>query len=201
MVLSHVTVETNRVSYIRALNFPRVSILQPEVRNFNLVTILDLLLEDSVFVSNTVTPSRNLKSGERVKEASGKAAKTTVSESGISLLFVEIFHLVADVHHGAFELIFHINVNKGVLHVSTHQKFEREVVHALAVFGCVEFVSIIPRLDQAISDGVGSGLVSTELIEVETSTCQGVLNVVDDLTLDGLVVGAKIGAHELPHLI
>ena len=60
---------------------------------------------------------------------------------------------------------------------------------------------IIPRLEKSISDSVGRGLVSTKVIEIESSTRQSVLNVVHDLPLDGSPVVAKIRAHELPHLI
>ena len=60
---------------------------------------------------------------------------------------------------------------------------------------------IIPRLKESISDGVSGGLVCAKVIEIESCTRQCVLNVVHDLPLDGCPVSAKIGAHELPHLI
>ena len=60
---------------------------------------------------------------------------------------------------------------------------------------------IIPRLEESISDSIGRGLVSTKVIEIESSTRQRVLNVVHDLPLDGCPVSTKIRAHELPHLI
>ena len=45
-------------------------------------------------------------------------------------------------------------------------------------------IGVVPRLDQTISDGVCSGLVGTLVIEIEASSSQSVLDVVDDRALN-----------------
>jgi hypothetical protein len=44
---------------------------KPIVRDLYLVTIYELLLEDTVVISYTITPSWNLKSSKGIKETSG----------------------------------------------------------------------------------------------------------------------------------
>jgi len=65
----------------------------------------------------------------------------------------------------------------------------------------MELLRVVPGLDQAITDGVRRGLISTLIIKVEASSGESVLNVVDDGSLNGAFVGTDIASHELPHLL
>jgi hypothetical protein len=51
------SVKVNFILDIHTLNFPRVSVTQPVIRHLNLEAIFNDLLEDSIIVSYTVTPS------------------------------------------------------------------------------------------------------------------------------------------------
>ena len=62
-------------------------------------------------------------------------------------------------------------------------------------------VSIIQLLDQAISHRVSCSLVGVEVLEVETSQAQCVLNVIHDLLLDRSAVSSEIGTHEVPEVL
>lgn len=64
----------------------------------------------------------------------------------------------------------------------------------------MELLCIIPGLDQSISNGESTCLISSEVIEIESSSSKSVLDVVDNLSLNRLLIGAKVGLHELPHL-
>ena len=59
----------------------------------------------------------------------------------------------------------------------------------------VESLGIVPRLDKTISDSESSSLVGAEIVEVETSSSKGVLDVVDDLPLDGGLVALHVSGH------
>ena len=194
------TKESDLVLHVLSLDFPWVSVVQPKIRNFDLVAIFDHLLENSIFIPDTVTPSWDLKGSKRVNKASGESSETTVSEGGIALLLIQLFEIVSHVHEGISEIAFKIGVNKGILESSSHQEFERKVVNPLAVVVVVELLSIVPRLDEPISDSVSSGLVSTEVVKVKSSSSKGVLNMVNNLSLDGLLVVSEVRLHELPHL-
>ena len=55
-------VEVNFILDIDALYFPGIAITQPEVRNFDLMSILDYLFEDAIVVADAISPSRVVKS-------------------------------------------------------------------------------------------------------------------------------------------
>ncbi len=59
----------------------------------NLLSINDLLLEDSVVVSDAITVRRHGQRGHRVQETSGKSSKSTVSEASIGLHVLELFDI------------------------------------------------------------------------------------------------------------
>lgn len=68
---------------------PRIEI-KPVVRHLHLVTIDDLLLEDTVSVTQTISPSRVVQGRKTVKEASSEPSKTTVTQSSIMLLLNDV---------------------------------------------------------------------------------------------------------------
>ena len=65
--------------------FPGVEV-EPVIRNLDLISIHNFLLEDTVSVAKPISPRRIVQSGHTVKEACRKSAKTTVSESSVVLL-------------------------------------------------------------------------------------------------------------------
>ena len=60
--------------------------VQPVIRNLDLISIHNFLLEDTVSVAKSISPCRIVQSSHTVKEARRKSAKSTVSESSIVLL-------------------------------------------------------------------------------------------------------------------
>ncbi len=64
------TVETNFIIDIQARNFPRISEIEPIIREFHLITIDNFLSEDSVSVTDTVTPSWVVHCGQGIHETS-----------------------------------------------------------------------------------------------------------------------------------
>ena len=56
----------NVVDHVTAFNFPRITLLEPEVRNLNLLAVLDLLLEDTEVIPDAVAPCWNLQCCQRV---------------------------------------------------------------------------------------------------------------------------------------
>ena len=71
----------------------------------------------------------------------------------------------------------------------------------MAIVCRVEFVGVIPGLEEPVTNGICSCLVSAEVIEVKSSPGESILDMVHDLPLDRLDVTAKIGTHKLPHLL
>lgn len=75
---------------------PRVKV-EPVVWNFDLVSINDFLLENSVSVSETVAPSGEVEGGQTVKETSGETSKTTVTQRSIVLLLNDVFNSESEI--------------------------------------------------------------------------------------------------------
>ena len=201
LVLVGDTIESNLVSDILSLNLPWVSVVKPKIRNFSLVTILDDLLENTIIVSDTISPSWNLKSGEGIDEACGKSSKTTITEGSIGFLFVELLKIVAHIHQSISERTLEIRVDESILKGSSHQELEGEVVDSLAILVFVELLGIVPGFNESISDCHRSSLIGTEIVEVESGSSEGVLNMIDDLSLNRLPVVSEIRFHQLPHLL
>ena len=65
----------------------------------------------------------------------------------------------------------------------------------------MELLGVIPGLDKAVTNREGGSLVGSHVVKVEAGASQSVLDVVDDAALDGALVGADVGVHELPHLL
>lgn len=201
LVLLRVAVEADLVSDVLSLDLPGVAVVEPEVWDLNLVAVSDLLLEDTVVVSNTVAPSRDFECGEGVDEASSESAETSVSEGSVTLLLVEVLQLVAHVHESSLEVLLEVEVDKSVLECSTHEELKGKIVNTRSVLVLVVGLGVVPGLNESISDGQGSSLVSSEIVEVEAGSGERELNVVDDLLLDGLLVGLHVGTHEFPQFL
>jgi hypothetical protein len=71
--------------------------VKPVIRHFHLIAIDDLLLEDSVSVTQTVTPSGEVKRSQAIQEASGQTTQATVSESSIVLLADDVLNAESEV--------------------------------------------------------------------------------------------------------
>ena len=63
-VASYISAELNLHSVLRTLNLKRVAILKPVIRNLNLVSVLNLLLEHSILISYTTAISRIAECGK-----------------------------------------------------------------------------------------------------------------------------------------
>lgn len=80
-----VTVELNVHRDIVPGEFPRVEV-QPIVWYLYLVSVDNLLLEDTISVTQTISPGRVVQSGHAVKETCSQAAEAAVAEGSVMLL-------------------------------------------------------------------------------------------------------------------
>jgi hypothetical protein len=176
-------------------------VIKPKVWNFSLISIFNDLLENTIVVSNTITPSWNFKGSERIDEACGESSKTTITKGSISFLFIELLEIITHIHESISEWTLEIRVDESILKSSTHQKFKREVIDSLAILVLVELLSIVPGFNESISDGQSASLIGTEIIEVESGSSEGIFDVINNLSLNGLLVVTEIRLHQLPHLL
>ena len=79
------TVELNVHSDIVSGELPRVEV-QPIIWYFYLVSVDNLLLEDTISVTQAISPSRIVQRGHTVKETCSQPAKTAITKSSVMLL-------------------------------------------------------------------------------------------------------------------
>ena len=82
----YLAVEANLIVDVMSLNLPRIAKVEPVIGVLNLQmersevsylpAVLDVLLKNTIIVTNTITPSRKTHGGERVQKAGGKTAQT-----------------------------------------------------------------------------------------------------------------------------
>ena len=84
------TIELNIDGDVMAWEFPWIEV-QPIIRDFHLITIHNLLLEDTVPVPKTISPGWIVESSKTVQETSSKPAKAAISKGSIMLLGDNVF--------------------------------------------------------------------------------------------------------------
>mgnify|MGYP006907055077 FL=1 len=56
----------------------------------------------------------------------------------------------------------------------------------------MELLSIVPGFNESISDGQSCSLIGTEIVEVESGSSEGIFDVINNLSLNGLLVVTEI---------
>lgn len=92
LVLADMSVELDVDSNVMSRELPRVEI-KPVIRNLHLVSIDDLLLEDTILVPQSITPSRVIEGGHAVQETGCKTTKTSVTQGCITLLLDDVLEI------------------------------------------------------------------------------------------------------------
>ena len=109
---------------IRTLKFPRIAVAQPVVGKFNLPTVLDFLIENSVVVADAVTESRNFKRCQRIEETGCQPSQTAVSQTGVDLFLPQFFQRVTEGFKHGLHILFHLHIDDVVAHCASHQKLQ-----------------------------------------------------------------------------
>jgi len=65
----------------------------------------------------------------------------------------------------------------------------------------VVLLSVVPGFEEAVAHRVTGSLVCTLVVKVKTSASKGILNMIDDGTLDRILILANVRAHQRPHLL
>ncbi|GJC79271.1 hypothetical protein ColLi_02109 [Colletotrichum liriopes] len=186
---------------IVARELPGVEV-KPVVGNLDLVAVDDLLLEDTVPVSQSVAPGGEVEGSQTVKETSSQPAKTTVSECSIVLLLNNVLNAETEFVEASCESIsifgsrprlvvlltlgnvLQADVQHGVVEGATHEELEREVVDALSVDEGLALLSLVPLLDQTVTEGQAGGGVGSCLIAVEHAASQSGFDMADHLRFE-----------------
>ncbi|MNC49040.1 hypothetical protein D3C75_981890 [compost metagenome] len=121
--------KTHLIARVVTWEFPRVTIFQPVVRRFHLLTVDDILFEHAIFITNTVATSRQRQRRQRIQETGRQPPQATVAEAWIVLFLQQL----AQAHPHLIQCVVNILINahrqQGVGQRAADQELHRQVIH------------------------------------------------------------------------
>src|SRR5262245_12771313 len=107
----------------RARNFPRIAKAQPLVRDLDLPTVADLLVEDAELIADAVTDGRDLERCHRINVASCKTPEAAVAEARLLFLIAHILETEPKLRHGLLCVLEGPEIEEIVAEMRTQQEF------------------------------------------------------------------------------
>ena len=89
----NVTVEVHLAGILHYGHFPHVAVAQPVVRQLDLLTVHNLLAEQTVFIADGAAHRGQVKGRQRVHEARCQTAQTAVAQRGFRLFLKHLVHV------------------------------------------------------------------------------------------------------------
>ena len=96
LVSRDMTVELNIHSNVVPREFPRVEI-QPIIWYLHLKPVDDLLLKDTISITQAISPGRVIQRGHTVEKTRSQSAETAIAESSVMLLRDDILNSKAEI--------------------------------------------------------------------------------------------------------
>src|SRR5262249_19425910 len=123
-----------------------------------LPTVLDGLLENAVFVPQSIAHGWNLHRRHGVKKASRETPQTTITQTGVGFLFQQLEPVEVLLLGGFFRDRIEEKVGDVVSERAADENVNRDIVDAIEVLALVGFLSEYPTLRQDIAHGAGKSL-------------------------------------------
>ena len=118
-----VSSETNFLCVLFSAEFKRISLFQPVVRHFNLVTVFNFLLEHTVTIADAASICRVIQRCKGIKETCCKSSQTAVSESRVRLLVLDHVEVESHLVERLFYIFVNCHVDKVISKGTAHKKF------------------------------------------------------------------------------
>ena len=84
--LRNAAAEMDRIGHFRALELPGMALSQPGLGGLDLRSIVEVLLEQALFVADAIAVRRDRQRCEAVHETRGKPSQPAVSQRGVRLV-------------------------------------------------------------------------------------------------------------------
>ena len=152
---AHVTAELNLFGILRPPELKRIPVLQPVIRNLNLETILDLLLEHPETIPDAAAVSRISQRRQGIQEACRQPAKASVSKRGIAFLILNRIQIHAQLFQRFLHVLVCRHVDQGVTQRTPHQKLHGHVVKNLRILLRHRLGRRHPVIDNDVLHGIG----------------------------------------------
>ena len=144
----HIASEADLAGILRPLDLEGVAVLQPVIRLLHLKTVLDLLLEESVLVTDAAAVGRIVQGGQGIQEAGCKPSQTAVAKGRIRLLVLQGVKVDVKLLQSLPDLLFLTEIDQIVAKGTALQKLHGQIVNDL----CVLFLDLLVALDPVIDD-------------------------------------------------
>ena len=136
-------------------HFPRVAVAQPLVGLLDLPAVANQLIEDAELVADAVAIAGDPQRGHRIQKARRQAPEAAIAEAGVMLFLEQLAEIEADGFERGIARIGDAEIDHVVVERAAHQKFGRQVVHALDVAEIVLGLGFDPFLRQPIAHREG----------------------------------------------
>ena len=151
LVVIDVTAETHGVARFGAFKFPRVALCQPCFRLFDLLSMIEALLEQPVFVADTVPKGRDAHGRHRVHEARGQSTQAAIAQRRIRFVVNDRIVILTQLRDRCFHFVFELQIRDHVFDQPANQELHRQVIDALGRFGIRLFRRPEPCFDHLVA--------------------------------------------------
>ena len=123
-----ISAETDLVRVLRSLQLEGIAVLQPVIRNFFLETVLDLLLEHAVVITDSAAVCVITAGRKGLHKTCRKSSETAVSESRIRFLILKCIQIKTELFERIFYALVLPEVQKIVAECTPYQEFHGKVI-------------------------------------------------------------------------
>ncbi len=145
-----VAAEVDLLLVLGPAQLERVAVREPVVRHFDLVAVLDLLLEHAVVVADAAAVRRVVQGRERVEEAGGKPSEAAVAERRIRLLVFDRVDVEAELLERFLHFLVSAEVDRVVAERAPHQEFHGQVDDLLGILLVKRLLRLHPAVDDLV---------------------------------------------------
>ena len=132
-----------------------ITVFQPVIRHFYLITVFDFLFEHTIAVTDTAAVCCITKCCQRVKEACSQTAKTAVSKCCIRFLVFDHVQVKAQLFQSFFYFFVLCQVDHVISKGTSHQELHGHIINHFRVFFFVNFLGFHPVVNDRILDCIG----------------------------------------------
>ena len=133
-ISGNVSAKMNLLRIFRTAKLKRISVLQPVVRSFHLITVYNFLFEHTVAVPDAAAICRIIQRCKGIQEAGSKSSKAAVSKCRIRLLVLDGIDVKAKFIQCFSNRFIRLQIDQIVAEGSSHQKFHGKIVQGLRIF-------------------------------------------------------------------
>ena len=161
-----IAVELDVDGLIRLAVLPGKAVLEPVVRDLDLVALDDLLLEQAVLVADAAAVTRQAVCCHRVDEAGSESAEAAVAKTCIRLFLERLDEAEVEVLEDFLDGLLDAEIDEVRLEQAAEQEFDREIIDLLFLTLSIRLIRLDPVVGDELLRRCGYRLVNLILREV-----------------------------------